>query len=132
LFSRRSLGKPTFTTLRSVILEAIPGEIISRYTGIVDTVESDSFLAELLDPVGDDQRVARIKLDRVPAEDRQHLEPGASFTWTFFSKEHLGAKDQTSRLRFRPSAPLNTEQLFRDTKSLASLIDADDGSAGRQ
>ncbi|HZT97781.1 MAG TPA: hypothetical protein VFB34_13180 [Chloroflexota bacterium] len=121
----------TVDALRLAILEAIPGRVEYRFQGTILRVEDDVFAAELISPLGEDHRVARMKLDQVPDADRGHLAPGAPVIWSVFVREHGGARDRISRVRIPAPVPFDAEELGRSVEALSYLSSsssADDGT----
>lgn len=125
----RRAGAPSFDALRVQILRTFPGRVVSRFDGIVTSVEDDYFDAELLSPLLDDHRVARMKRNQITNSSRLPLKPGVSFAWSVFELEDGDAKNRTSRIRLRPSPPLHSERLYRGLPAVAHLAHGDDSSS---
>jgi hypothetical protein len=119
-------GGPSFDALRLQILRTFPGKVVSRFDGIVTSVDNDYFDAELLSPLRDDHRVARMKREQITNSSRVALRPGVSFSWSIFELEDGDAKNRTSRIRLRPSQPLQSERLYRSLPAVAHLAHGDE------
>jgi hypothetical protein len=114
------------SALRLAVLDAVPGNIVSRFNGWVTSVEGETFDAELISSLEDDHRLAQMRSAQLTDATRKHLEPGVTFTWTVFSRERSGVKDNISRIRVRRPEPLDTERLYRGAHALAYLAGVDD------
>jgi hypothetical protein len=118
-------------SLRAAVRKAIPGEVVYRFSGVIKDVGEAAFTAVVTDPVENEQRMARIKIDRIPKDQRERVVREGGFTWTAFLRESNRAGEQISRIRLDPEDHLDLEELARDAESVASVINvADDPPSG--
>jgi hypothetical protein len=125
---RQRTQVPSFDAVRVEVLRTFPGRVVSRFDGTITAVGDDYFDAELMSPLGDDHRVARMKRNQITNRSRHQLEPGGLFSWSVFELEDGDAKNRTSRIRLRPTPPLHAERLFRGISAIAHLATVDEAS----
>lgn len=109
-------------SLWRIVIQAVPGRVESCYEGTVIDVGEDYFEANLVSPLGDDERVARIGVGQIRDEDRDRLERGARVTWSIFANEVSGAKKRTSSVRLPQRPALKYKELYRGVEILGQFV----------
>lgn len=96
----------------------VPGRPVSRFNGTVLAVSDHIIEATLLNAAEDDQRDARIPLDRIHPDWHAVIRPGSRFTWTTFEAQSPGRVRRTIDIRMQLPPPIDLEQLERNAAAL--------------
>ena len=110
---------------------------LQSWEGYVESVETDVFVARLVDQSWNDpDEIAEIYLSKVASSDRHLVTPGAVFYWSIgVSNTVSGDLSDQSSIRFRRVprwAASDIEEAKRDARKLATELGWTGGSANGQ
>ncbi|HAB15370.1 MAG TPA: hypothetical protein PLX89_08240 [Verrucomicrobiota bacterium] len=103
-------------------------EVLQKFEGVVSSVSSDSFVAQLFDRSGSGpEEEAEILLAEVMPGDRELVHPGAMFYWVIgYERKVHGQISRSSVIRFKrlPSwSPAAVEQAKKAADTFLSFLD---------
>ena len=99
-----------------------------QWEGIVEEVTADGFRARLVPLMGPRERgrfeFTEFSFDDLSTEDRERVEPGASFYWTLGKdKNDAGVVTNQSLVRFRKLAPMSRYRRMLAEKEAEGLLE---------
>lgn len=106
----------------------VPGRPLTRFNGTVLAVVGNVIEATLLNSTEDDQRDARIPIERIHPDWQAVIRSGSRFTWTTFEAQSPGKIRRTIDIKMRPLPLIDLEQLERNAAGILP-DEPGDGSA---
>jgi hypothetical protein len=101
-------------------------QVLQKWEGIVLDVRRTSFVARLIDLVGNEpDQEAELPIGELSPRDRKRLIPGALFYWYIGYRDELsGDRERSSRLRFRRLPPPSEPEIARAREAATKLRSA--------